>query len=401
MFNPRATARVLGQKLYELTDHLGNVRAVVTDQKTSALSSSTGLPLLSSLQPVLSAYYNYYPFGQLQPGRYGPADPTASGGYRYGFNGKEKDNNGELGLTTYDYGFRIYNPGLARFLSVDPLASSYPELTPYQFAGNMPIAAIDVDGEEPKVVTQRTGQAFAPVAAAATATEVVTSVERGTTVVSEAGELIAPVLKGLSTFAKVAGMVVGTVVLVFTPANNGSGAMRASLTGEDTFQKNRFKDLINKPYSTLTEKEKSELGNLSQHFALDEKRNVIGTYFKSLNRSPNLSIFKDVDSFEKFVLSAEAPSKKGNGLTEAGRALQKHIGRPGEHDFSKLTFSGKTANAEAMEVVNSILNSDHQLIYTYPDESIEIYDKSTGFGLEISRFGKFNGFRDFSKHIEN
>ena len=108
---PAATgyyARVLGQKRYELSDHLGNVRAVVTDQKASALSASTGQPLLSSLQPVLSAYYNYYPFGQLQPGAYGPGNTTAGGGYRYGYNGKEKDNNGELGLTTYDYGFRIY-----------------------------------------------------------------------------------------------------------------------------------------------------------------------------------------------------------------------------------------------------------------------------------------------------
>ncbi|HEX8659410.1 MAG TPA: RHS repeat-associated core domain-containing protein, partial [Hymenobacter sp.] len=141
-------ARVLGQKLYELTDHLGNVRAVVTDQKTSTISSS-GQPELSSLKPVLSAYYNYYPFGQLQPGRYGPANATASGGYRYGYNGKEKDNNGELGLTTYDYGFRIYNPGLGRFLSVDPLAPKYPWYTPYQFAGNTPIKFVDIDGLEP------------------------------------------------------------------------------------------------------------------------------------------------------------------------------------------------------------------------------------------------------------
>ncbi len=36
-----------------------------------------------------------------------------------------------------------------RFLSVDPIAASYPELTPYQFAGNMPIYAIDLDGLEP------------------------------------------------------------------------------------------------------------------------------------------------------------------------------------------------------------------------------------------------------------
>lgn len=77
----------------------------------------------------------------------------STGTYRFGFNGKENDNevNGSTG-TCYDYGFRIYDPRLARFLSVDPLSRSYPWYTPYQFAGNMPIAAIDIDGLEEYLV---------------------------------------------------------------------------------------------------------------------------------------------------------------------------------------------------------------------------------------------------------
>lgn len=67
--------------------------------------------------------------------------------YRYGFNGKEKDDE-TTSTSTYDYGFRIYNPALGRFLSVDPLTNSYPWYTPYQFAGNKPIEAIDLDGLE-------------------------------------------------------------------------------------------------------------------------------------------------------------------------------------------------------------------------------------------------------------
>ena len=51
----------------------------------------------------------------------------------------------------YDYGFRIYNPRIAKFLSVDPLTGSYPWYTPYQFAGNMPIVAIDLDGLEEEI----------------------------------------------------------------------------------------------------------------------------------------------------------------------------------------------------------------------------------------------------------
>ena len=80
-------------------------------------------------------------------------------GYRYGFNGKEIDKGDEGmggGGSTYDYGFRIYNPSLGKFLSVDPLTASYPWYTPYQFAGNMPIWAIDLDGLEEKKITKVT-----------------------------------------------------------------------------------------------------------------------------------------------------------------------------------------------------------------------------------------------------
>jgi len=55
------------------------------------------------------------------------------------------------GGSTYDYGFRIYNPQIAKFLSVDPLTKEYPWYTPYQFASNTPIAAIDRDGLEAEI----------------------------------------------------------------------------------------------------------------------------------------------------------------------------------------------------------------------------------------------------------
>lgn len=86
---------------------------------------------------------DYYPFGMAMPGR----KYSATSAYRYGFNGKESDT--EISsTTTYDYGFRIYNPALGKFLSVDPLSYSYAMLTPYQFASNSPINSIDRDGLE-------------------------------------------------------------------------------------------------------------------------------------------------------------------------------------------------------------------------------------------------------------
>lgn len=43
---------------------------------------------------------------------------------------------------------RIYDPRVGRFLSVDPIAGSFPWYTPYQFAGNKPISYVDLDGLE-------------------------------------------------------------------------------------------------------------------------------------------------------------------------------------------------------------------------------------------------------------
>lgn len=78
---------------------------------------------------------------------------SSCSGYRYGFNGKEKDDEVSGKGNQYDYGFRIYNPKLGRFLSKDPLFRNYAMLTPYQFASNTPIQAIDLDGLEAIQVT--------------------------------------------------------------------------------------------------------------------------------------------------------------------------------------------------------------------------------------------------------
>lgn|GEM_PF-5466894 len=68
--------------------------------------------------------------------------------YRYGFNGKEKDDQVKGAGNSYDYGMRMYDPRLGRFMSVDPLTHKFPELTPYQFSSDNPIASIDLDGLE-------------------------------------------------------------------------------------------------------------------------------------------------------------------------------------------------------------------------------------------------------------
>jgi RHS repeat-associated protein len=93
---------------------------------------------------VLSAS-DYYAFGMSMKER-----SWQSESYRYGFNGKEKDK--DFGEETTDFGERLQNSKICRFFSPDKFKSKFPHQSPYVFAGNMPIAAIDVNGDSIYIV---------------------------------------------------------------------------------------------------------------------------------------------------------------------------------------------------------------------------------------------------------
>ena len=71
--------------------------------------------------------------------------------YSYGFNGKENDNEVKGTGNQQDYGFRIYDPRLGKFLSVDPLSQEYPWNSTYAFAENDVIRCVDLDGAEKNI----------------------------------------------------------------------------------------------------------------------------------------------------------------------------------------------------------------------------------------------------------
>lgn len=130
-----------GKKEYELTNHLGNVMVTISDKPIKVFNSSG--KLLYYKADVISAQ-DYYPFGMSMTGcTYTAAN---AGSCRYVFHWKEKDPN--ITSEDCDFGVRIYDARIARFLSVDPLTKKFPYYTPYQFASNRPIQAIDIDGLE-------------------------------------------------------------------------------------------------------------------------------------------------------------------------------------------------------------------------------------------------------------
>jgi RHS repeat-associated protein len=93
-------------------------------------------------------YRDLYSFGSIMPGREYTAQSVA--GYRFGFNGKESDNEIKVEGGSYDFGARIYDGRLGRFISLDPSFLKFPSHSPFVYCFNNPICLIDVFGEEPE-----------------------------------------------------------------------------------------------------------------------------------------------------------------------------------------------------------------------------------------------------------
>ncbi|MBA3986167.1 MAG: RHS repeat-associated core domain-containing protein [Flavobacteriales bacterium] len=130
--------RLIGRKNFELSKHLGNVLSVVSDRKISVTLNTT---MVAYYMAEIKSATDYYAFGSIMPGRsYNSSD------YEYGFNGMRMDNEIKGTGNSYDFGARIYDPRIGRWLSVDPLAHMFSGWSPYPAFGDNPINNIDIDG---------------------------------------------------------------------------------------------------------------------------------------------------------------------------------------------------------------------------------------------------------------
>jgi RHS repeat-associated protein len=117
--------------------------------KLGNISLCPAIGSVASYSPDIVSNSDYYPFGQTMPGR------TWVGGdsYRYGYQDQEQDPEYWNGAVSYEY--RIEDPRVGRFFSVDPLAKSFPWNSPYAFSENRVIDAVEMEGlEEVEVNTE-------------------------------------------------------------------------------------------------------------------------------------------------------------------------------------------------------------------------------------------------------
>jgi RHS repeat-associated protein len=194
-----------GKRQYELSNHLGNVLTVISDRRTYTISGTTKI-----YDAVVISAQDYYPFGLSIDSRSFTA--VTDNSYRYSFNGKEGDK--EIG--TQDYGARIYNLSIGRFLSVDPISREFAELSTYQFASNSPLIGIDLDGLELQTTVEKQQAKNAPTLAPPRISPPAPmspppAPPQKPNIPGKVGEVL---LEGLSYIGKGALM---TVALVFTP----------------------------------------------------------------------------------------------------------------------------------------------------------------------------------------
>ena len=108
--------------LYELKDHLGNVRATVQD-----------------IADPVDMYADFYPFGLRQPQRFG----KGTFGSRFQYQGEHAEFDEETEFNFFEA--RMWDPIIGRWFAVDP---SRQFASPYLGMGNNPVNGIDPDGRD-------------------------------------------------------------------------------------------------------------------------------------------------------------------------------------------------------------------------------------------------------------
>jgi hypothetical protein len=136
-----------GNKFFELSNHLGNVLATISDKKIPVSGNGT---LVDWYMADMATANDYYPFGMVMPGR---KFAQAGKDYRYSINGQEKDKELNENITTALYW--EYDSRIGRRWNVDPVVKEWE--SPYATFSNSPIIRVDPFGNSDTTVTSADG----------------------------------------------------------------------------------------------------------------------------------------------------------------------------------------------------------------------------------------------------
>ncbi|MFN3446871.1 MAG: RHS repeat-associated core domain-containing protein, partial [Bacteroidia bacterium] len=149
--------------IVEIPSQINYISCTSLNQNLTMLSNSgVNINDSNAVKGYLNGYYNaqfsYFAYQQVISNcatfagsyvlpRKGTEADFVESAYRFGFNGKEKDNDTYGEGNAYDFGARIYDSRLGRWLSVDPFQNEYPGFSGYNYSLNNPIALNDQDGK--------------------------------------------------------------------------------------------------------------------------------------------------------------------------------------------------------------------------------------------------------------
>jgi RHS repeat-associated protein len=134
--SPTSTADYEGHLRFEICDHIGSIRAVVTGLKDALTGNADILSL-----------HDYYEFGMTM----GDRTFDFASGYKYGYQGSENET-GMIGM--YNTEFRLLDVRLGRWFTPDPIM--HPSMSPYNSMDNDPIGLTDVLGLEGEGIPDQT-----------------------------------------------------------------------------------------------------------------------------------------------------------------------------------------------------------------------------------------------------
>ncbi len=141
----------VGKRTYELANHLGNVLSVISDKP---IPHDNGSGTVDYYLADIRQSTDYSPFGVTLSGR--NLSKAGADDFRYGYNNMEADDEIKGSGNSYDFGARMLDPRIGRWLTIDSEFKKYAGINPYHFVFDSPMIFKDPDGKDAVITVDPT-----------------------------------------------------------------------------------------------------------------------------------------------------------------------------------------------------------------------------------------------------